>query len=204
MGGSGKWIKSLIGLKKNQTNDPRRVAKEQKMEAMEECIGWNCYGIVERCKRWNLGDSDGSESHSSDSVIAAMAAVVRAPHKDFVVVKQEWLLFRIQAAFGFSGQNLQFRRNRLDECINWEARRALRAIESKKGHTIFQGLTGEKASCCNWDVCEALSECKLELEPDAIRHQVMEMRQKGLLLIAVDPIKQVESGWCTALAQWMK
>lgn len=49
----------------------------------------------------NLGDSDGSESSSlSDSALAAaMATVIRAPHKDFVVVKQEWAAIRIQAAF---------------------------------------------------------------------------------------------------------
>jgi hypothetical protein len=30
---------------------------------------------------------------------AAMAAVVRTPHKDFLVIKQEWSAIRIQSAF---------------------------------------------------------------------------------------------------------
>ncbi|PNX89082.1 IQ calmodulin-binding motif protein, partial [Trifolium pratense] len=30
---------------------------------------------------------------------AAMAAVVRTPHKDFLLIKQEWSAIRIQSAF---------------------------------------------------------------------------------------------------------
>ncbi|XP_047251395.1 protein IQ-DOMAIN 8 isoform X1 [Capsicum annuum] len=49
----------------------------------------------------NLGDSDGSESSflSDTALAAAMATVVRAPHKDLVVVKKEWAALRIQTAF---------------------------------------------------------------------------------------------------------
>lgn len=49
----------------------------------------------------HLGDSEGSESSfmSDTTLAAAMATVVRAPHKDFIVVKKEWAAIRIQAAF---------------------------------------------------------------------------------------------------------
>ena len=45
-------------------------------------------------------DSEGSDSSPrTDAFIAAMAAVVRAPPKDFRVVRQEWAAIRIQTAF---------------------------------------------------------------------------------------------------------
>ena len=48
--------------------------------------------------------SSGTESSDSslvldDAFAAAMATVVRAPPKDFMVVKQEWAAIRIQTAF---------------------------------------------------------------------------------------------------------
>ena len=45
-------------------------------------------------------DSEGSDSSPrTDAFTAAMAAVVRAPPKDFRVVRQEWAAIRIQTAF---------------------------------------------------------------------------------------------------------
>lgn len=44
--------------------------------------------------------SEGSHSpHPADAFSAAMATVVRAPPKDFRVVRQEWAAIRIQTAF---------------------------------------------------------------------------------------------------------
>lgn len=48
------------------------------------------------------GGSDGSSDSSSvnnDAFNAAVATVVRAPPKDFRVVRQEWAAIRIQTAF---------------------------------------------------------------------------------------------------------
>lgn len=45
-------------------------------------------------------ESEGSESSSvADAFSAAVATVVRAPPKDFRVVRQEWAAIRIQTAF---------------------------------------------------------------------------------------------------------
>ncbi|KAJ8547294.1 hypothetical protein K7X08_010880 [Anisodus acutangulus] len=99
MGGSGKWIKSFIGLKKNQSNDPEKGGvKNRKWKLWRSASGGIAMASSKGVKGGgNLGDSDGSESSFlSDS---ALAAVVRASHKDFVVVKQEWAALRIQAAF---------------------------------------------------------------------------------------------------------
>lgn len=52
------------------------------------------------------GHGAGSHKHCSSFVVgdeeafnAAVATVVRAPHKDFMVIKQEWAAIRIQALF---------------------------------------------------------------------------------------------------------
>lgn len=48
----------------------------------------------------NRGHMAGSEaSDSDDAFSAAMATVVRAPPKNFMVVRQEWAAIRIQTAF---------------------------------------------------------------------------------------------------------
>ncbi|PHT39629.1 hypothetical protein CQW23_18483 [Capsicum baccatum] len=74
----------------------------------------------------NLGDSDGSESSflSDTALAAAMATVVRAPHKDFVVVKKEWAALRIQTAF----QGFLIMRNFY--CNDRKARRALSVLKA--------------------------------------------------------------------------
>lgn len=45
------------------------------------------------------GYSDDNSSVNSDAYTAAVATVVRAPPKDFRVVRQEWAAIRIQTAF---------------------------------------------------------------------------------------------------------
>lgn len=63
-------------------------------------------------KRWRLwknsSDKGGGKSELSDQtsivngnarINAAMAAVLRAPSKDFLLVRQEWAAIRIQTAF---------------------------------------------------------------------------------------------------------
>lgn len=43
--------------------------------------------------------SETSSSVAGDAFSAAVATVVRAPPKDFLVVRQEWAAIRIQTAF---------------------------------------------------------------------------------------------------------
>ncbi|KAM3270422.1 protein IQ-DOMAIN 8 isoform X7 [Capsicum chacoense] len=103
MGGSGKWIKSLISLKKNQSSDSEKDGvKNKKWKLWRSASGGIAKTMSKGVKRGgNLGDSDGSESSflSDTALAAAMATVVRAPHKDFVVVKKEWAALRIRTAF---------------------------------------------------------------------------------------------------------
>lgn len=76
--------------------------KNRKWKLWRSASGGIAVGLSKSVKGGgNLGDSDGSESSflSDSALAAAMATVIRAPHKDFVIVKKEWAAIRIQAAF---------------------------------------------------------------------------------------------------------
>ncbi|GAB2225537.1 hypothetical protein Droror1_Dr00006334 [Drosera rotundifolia] len=94
MGASGNWFKSLIPPKKPNPN---------------EMVGFG----GKRSKNWKpwrrntyRGGKEGEGSGPSefgstadDVFSAAMATVVRATHKDFLIVRREWAAIRIQAVF---------------------------------------------------------------------------------------------------------
>ncbi|KAF9626016.1 hypothetical protein IFM89_030681 [Coptis chinensis] len=103
---SGKCLKSIVGVKKPEKDDQggKGFQKEVIIELLEtsEC------------------------SSTADAFNAAVATIVRAPPKNFRVVRQEWAAIRIQTAFrGFL----------IDGWLDYdgmcvvEARRALRALE---------------------------------------------------------------------------
>ncbi|GMP68430.1 hypothetical protein CsSME_00028055 [Camellia sinensis var. sinensis] len=90
MGALGKWLKSLIGLKKTQSSHQENV------------------GNTGKGRKWRLWRSDkadhvavsDSSSFGVDNVFsAAVATVVRATTKEFMVVRQEWAAIRIQTMF---------------------------------------------------------------------------------------------------------
>ncbi|CAL5415537.1 unnamed protein product [Camellia sinensis] len=89
MGALGKWLKSLIGLKKTQSSHQGNV------------------GNSGMGRKWRLWRSDKAghvaASDSSfgvdDLFSAAVPIVVRATTKEFMVVRQEWAVIRIQTIF---------------------------------------------------------------------------------------------------------
>ncbi|CAL5346952.1 unnamed protein product [Camellia sinensis] len=89
MGALGKWLKSVIGLKKTQSSHQGNV------------------GNSGMGRKWRLWRSDkAGHMASSDSSFgvddlfsAAVPTVVRATTKEFMVVRQEWAAIRIQTIF---------------------------------------------------------------------------------------------------------
>ncbi|CAL5343204.1 unnamed protein product [Camellia sinensis] len=90
MGALGKWLKSLIGLKKTQSSDQENV------------------GSSDKGRKWRLWRSDkaghatvfDSSLFGVDGVFnVAVATVVTTTTKEFTVVRQEWVAIRIQTMF---------------------------------------------------------------------------------------------------------
>ncbi|KAF5745525.1 calmodulin-binding family protein [Tripterygium wilfordii] len=127
MSGSGKWIKSLISTRKTHTSDDEDKRSEKSK------------------KKWRLWRRDrmvASESrdYSDHAFVAAVATVVRAPPRDFMVVQREWAAIRIQTVFrGFL------------------ARQALRALKAVvRIQAIFRGRQVRKQAAVTLRCMQAL------------------------------------------------
>ncbi|KAI3759768.1 hypothetical protein L6452_07813 [Arctium lappa] len=105
MGASAKWIKSLIGFQKANSNGP-----DQEKVGGNKIRTWKlwrspsagCSSVSSSSKGIKGGGrlSTSDVSRTEDvSFSAAVATLVRAPPKDFMVVRQEWAAIRIQSVF---------------------------------------------------------------------------------------------------------
>jgi hypothetical protein len=96
MGASGKWIRTLVRLK-------------PAAERERPCSGvggkgrkWTRLWRSSSSQRGSGAGSNASESEASftaGALSSVVAAVVRAPPRDFRVIRQEWAAVRIQTAF---------------------------------------------------------------------------------------------------------
>ncbi|XAR70781.1 hypothetical protein NMG60_11027766 [Bertholletia excelsa] len=188
MGGSNKWVKSLMGFKKPEKIDQEKMGrKSKKWKLWRTCSSGDLGSAWKGFKRNHHGSaaSEGSDcsSATADAYTAAVAAVVRAPPKDFRAVRQEWAAIRIQTAFrGFL------------------ARRALRALKAVvRLQALFRGRQVRMQAAMTLKCMQALvrlqariraHRVRMSVEGQAVQNMLNERRSKA------DLLKQAEEGWC--------
>ncbi|TYH36035.1 hypothetical protein ES332_D13G236400v1 [Gossypium tomentosum] len=159
MGSSGKWVKSLMGVKKNEKEDQEKM------------------GV--KSKKWKPWGSKGKFRSDSSPRTAAMAALARAPAKDFRVLRQEGAAIRIQTAFRGKKSFESFKRNREASSIS------SRPTGEETGHhnASVQALIRVQARV-------RARRVRMSTEGRAVQKMLDECHSKD------DILKQAEDGWC--------
>ncbi|KAK6914734.1 IQ motif, EF-hand binding site, partial [Dillenia turbinata] len=176
MGASGKWIKSFMGLKKPQKDETEKSNGKTKKWRL-----WGHGSVIKDYRDANVATSEASDYSSSlsmcaDEFSAAIAAVVRASPKDFMVVKKEWAAIRIQTAFrGFL------------------AKRALRALKAVvRLQAIFRGRRVRKQAAVTLQCMQTL--VRVQARVRAVRTSFDDHASQKLLECNI--VRKVEEGWC--------
>ncbi|KAL6996313.1 hypothetical protein U1Q18_006447 [Sarracenia purpurea var. burkii] len=167
MGASGKWLKSLIGLKKLKSTHQE-----------------NAGGKGRKWRIWKSASEGGIATSSKGSNDASVAAVIRAPAKDFMAVRREWAAIRIQTMFRA-----------------FLARQAFRALKAVvRLQAIFRGRQVRKQAAVTLRCMQALVRVQARVRTSRVQTSVECPAPQKLAdkhCNQADPIKQAEGGgWC--------
>ncbi|CAN8292850.1 unnamed protein product [Cochlearia groenlandica] len=182
MGGSGNWLKSLISHRKTIYDQEKLSDRSSKKKWKLWRISSESFtsssskeGFFKNRGSYGAASSLGSgpPSFSADEAFAvAMSALIRAPPKEFLVVKREWASLRIQAAFrGFLAR---------------QAFRALKAVV--RIQALFRGRKVRKQAAVTLRCMQAL--VRVQSRVRAHRRAPSELTELK------DHAKQTEKGWC--------
>ncbi|PQP97362.1 protein IQ-DOMAIN 1-like [Prunus yedoensis var. nudiflora] len=179
MGTPGKWLKSLVNLKKPPTSDQEKVGDKSKKKwklwrSSSEGFGSSSKGGM---KRSQVADAEPLNS-LDDALAAAMATLVRTQPKNFIVIKKQWAAIRIQAVFrGFLAR---------------QALRALRAVVRLQA--IFRGRQVRKQAAVTLRCMQALARVQARARAQRTSPEGQESVQNSLdeHCYQADPIKTAE------------
>ncbi|CAL4961797.1 unnamed protein product [Urochloa decumbens] len=188
MGASGKWIRTLVGLRpavpaERERERPGGAGKGRKWSRL-----WRSSSSSQRGSSAPPSEapSEADAPLAADALSSSVvAAVVRAPPRDFRVIRQEWAAVRIQSAFRA-----------------FLARRALRALRGiVRLQAIVRGRRVRKQlavtlKCMNAlvRVQERARDRRARISADGRDSQDVLGDRTGL----ADPVKEAEAGWCNS------
>ncbi|XP_019414647.1 PREDICTED: protein IQ-DOMAIN 1-like [Lupinus angustifolius] len=179
MGASGKWVKSLIGF-----NKPHKDEQVKECGKNKKWWLWRSSTTTTTTKGYKgKQKAESEEEECDDAYTVAVATVVRAPPKDFRLVRQEWAAIRIQTTFRA-----------------FLARRALRALKAVvRIQALVRGRQVRKQAAVTLKCMQALvrvqarvraRRVRMSIEGQAVQNILNERHSKS------DLLKQAEEGWC--------